>query len=78
MSKSLPLNPSAHIFGFSLMARGSEIEFFSYNEEEIKTWISYLNKMVILLDLKTDYAIMKLLGKGNFAKVHVCKNKHTG
>lgn len=65
------------MYGFTLMARGSEIEFFSYEEEEIKTWVSYLNRMVILLELKNDYAIGKLLGKGNFAKVHTCTNKHT-
>ncbi|PCI31142.1 hypothetical protein COB52_00230 [Candidatus Kaiserbacteria bacterium] len=60
------------------MARGSELEFFSYSQEEVKEWVQKMNRMTILLELKADYSIHKLLGKGNFAKVHVCKNKHTG
>ena len=30
---------------------------------------------VILIDLKEDYHIGSLIGKGNFAKVHMCKRK---
>jgi len=30
---------------------------------------------VILVDLKEDYTIGLLIGRGNFAKVHMCKRK---
>jgi serine/threonine protein kinase len=31
--------------------------------------------MTILVDLKEDYNIGCLIGKGNFAKVHLCRSK---
>lgn len=34
-----------------------------------------LKDSVILVDLKEDYTIGSLLGKGNFAKVHMCRRK---
>jgi serine/threonine protein kinase len=34
-----------------------------------------LKDMIILTDLKEDYHIGALIGKGNFAKVHQCKRK---
>lgn len=30
---------------------------------------------VVLVDLKEDYIIGSLIGKGNFAKVHLCRRK---
>jgi hypothetical protein len=30
---------------------------------------------VVLLDLKEDFEIFHLLGRGNFAKVHLCQRK---
>lgn len=30
---------------------------------------------IVLIDLKEDYQIQNLIGKGNFAKVHLCKRK---
>ena len=34
-----------------------------------------MKKFVILLDLKEEFVIGRLLGRGNFAKVHLCSRK---
>ena len=34
-----------------------------------------MKESVILIDLKDDYNIGPLIGKGNFARVHQCKRK---
>ncbi len=34
-----------------------------------------LKDSVILIDLKEDYLIGQMIGKGNFAKVHLCKRR---
>lgn len=57
------------------MAKGNQIEFYHHNKEFVDDWISKLKDSVILLDLKEDYLIGSLIGKGNFAKVHMCKRK---
>lgn len=38
-------------------------------------WIEVIKDSVILVDLKDDYIIAQMIGKGNFAKVHLCKRK---
>jgi serine/threonine protein kinase len=34
--------------------------------------------MTILIELKLDYKLSSPLGKGQFARVDLCINKHTG
>jgi serine/threonine protein kinase len=38
-------------------------------------WIKALQPSVVLIDLKDDFDILELLGRGNFAKVHKCSRK---
>lgn len=38
-------------------------------------WVQALKTSIILTDLKEDFIIGQLIGKGNFAKVHVCERK---
>ena len=40
-------------------------------------WIAALKPSVVLIDLKDDFEIFELLGRGNFAKVHKCSRKGT-
>ena len=61
------------MFGFILMARGKTLEFYSVSEDETIEWIEALKAFVVLLDLKEEVSIGKLLGKGNSAKVHKCE-----
>lgn len=44
-------------------------------KETADEWIEALKSSVVLLDLKYDYTIGKLLGRGNFARVHLCNRK---
>ena len=63
------------MYGFILMAKGKTLEFYSVSETETVEWIEALKGVVILLDLKEEFIIGKLLGKGNSAKVHRCERK---
>ena len=54
------------------MAKGKTIDFYVETVEERERWINSMKKFVILLDLKEEFVIGKLLGRGNFAKVHLC------
>jgi hypothetical protein len=61
------------MFGFILMAKGETIEFYVKDDRDLRdTWIKHLRHSVVFLDLKENYEIHELLGRGNFAKVHRC------
>ncbi|CDW82463.1 protein kinase domain containing protein [Stylonychia lemnae] len=64
-----------YVYGFILMGKGNQIEFYHQNKKHIEQWIDILKDSVILVDLKEDYTIGSLIGKGNFAKVHLCRRK---
>ena len=51
------------------------MEFYHHNKKFVDNWIEKLKDSVILVDLKEDYNIGALIGKGNFAKVHLCRRK---
>ena len=62
-----------YMYGFILMAKGTMVEFYVKQNELLRDqWIEQLKSSVILLDLKEDFEIFNLLGRGNFAKVHLC------
>ncbi len=57
------------------MSKGIQMDFYHHNKKYIETWIEKLKDSVILVDLKEDYTVGSLIGKGNFAKVHLCRRK---
>lgn len=57
------------------MSKGNSLEFYHSSKEVIDEWVEAMKDSVILIDLKEDYHIGSLIGKGNFAKVHMCKRK---
>lgn len=61
-----------YMWGFKLMAKGNTLGFYTQEEQKSKTWIEALKQSVVLLDLKEAFKISKLLGRGNFARVHLC------
>ena len=63
-------------YGFILMAKGNAIELYHPQQEVIHAWVEKLKDNVVLVDLREDYHIGSLIGKGNFAKVHLCKRKY--
>ena len=52
------------------------MEFYHHNKDFIEQWIDKIKDSVVLVDLKEDYLIGSLIGKGNFAKVHLCRRKN--
>ena len=63
------------MFGFILMGKGRTIDFYVESLEERQRWINAFKKYVVFLDLKEEFTVGKLLGRGNFAKVHLCTRK---
>lgn len=64
------------LFGFILMAKGVRLHFYTYDEGTQIQWLKALRKSCVLLDVKDEYAIGRMLGRGNFAKVHACHAKN--
>lgn len=57
------------------MSKGVQMDFYHHNRKYIDAWIDKLKDSAILVDLKDDYTVGSLIGKGNFAKVHLCRRK---
>ena len=57
------------------MGKGNSVEFYHYSEEVRDEWIETIKDSVVLIDLKDEYQISTLIGRGNFAKVHLAKKK---
>ena len=57
------------------MAKKRTIEFYVENFAEWEAWVQSLKRFVILLDLKEEFVIGRLLGRGHYAKVHVCHRR---
>ena len=55
------------MYSFSLMAKGTVIEFFIPRSTEQREWIEAMKPYVILVDLKNEFNIGKLIGKGSSA-----------
>ena len=67
---------NVYMYGFILMCKGAMFEFYlKENKLERDEWVHELKKSVILLDVKEDLEFGELLGRGNFAKVHLCTRK---
>jgi hypothetical protein len=60
------------MWGFLIMAKNSMLEFYTQDEAQINEWVVALRRYVVLLDLKEELVIGNLLGRGNFARVHLC------
>lgn len=63
------------MYGFILMAKRKTLDFYMESLEEREIWVNKLKQYVILLDLKEEFMIGRLLGRGNFAKVHICHRR---
>jgi len=64
-----------YFYGFVIMAKTKMHEFYSLDSRTANEWMEALKPSVILLDLKEQLNIGKLIGRGNFAKVHLCTRK---
>ena len=61
-----------YTFGFLLIAMNNILEFYHSDKAVIDQWVEAMKLMVIIIDVKSDYTIGKMLGRGNFARVHLC------
>jgi calcium-dependent protein kinase len=61
-------------FGFRLTQGGIFQDFYSKNPKELEDWLDALSKVAILNDLEEDYAIIKEIGSGNYAKVYLAQD----
>lgn len=61
--------------GFKLLGYKGSFEFIWYNVNEIEEWLKYLRKVCVALKLSHSYTFGRMLGKGNFAKVHLAQRK---
>ena len=64
------------LYGFILMQKGLSLQFFAEDEAVQKEWIEALKSSCILLDVKEEFEIGSLLGRGNFAMVHECTRRN--
>lgn len=60
-------------FGFRLGYRPFYQDFYASNTYELDQWLSNLIGLTIMVDLENDYAIIKQIGKGNFATVYLAE-----
>ena len=60
-----------------MTAKGQKYEFFTETKDEMLRWFTKIKKYSILMHLAHEYNISLLLGKGNYAKVHLAKNIST-
>lgn len=47
-------------------------EMFTKNESLFLTWADTLRPMVTQTDFHEQYDVLKILGKGSFARVYLC------
>jgi calcium/calmodulin-dependent protein kinase I len=64
-----------YMYGLIMMARSKTVDFYLETLEERESWVNAMKKFIVLLDLKDEFSIGKILGRGNFAKVHLCNRR---
>ncbi len=64
-----------YMYGLILMAKCRTVDLYVDSIDEREAWIKALKNFVVLLDLKEEFHVGRLLGRGNFAKVHLCNRK---
>jgi serine/threonine protein kinase len=61
-------------FGFKLGHGHNYQDFYTENVEMLETWLAHLSKVAIMSELEDDYAIIKEVGKGNYATVYLAQD----
>ena len=54
------------------------LELYVGRKDEMMIWYNYLCKYCVQVSYAYDYSTIKLLGKGNFAKVYYARRKENG
>lgn len=61
-------------YGFRLIQRGIFQDFYVKNPRELEDWLDALSNESILADLEEDFAVIKEIGNGNYAKVYLAQD----
>ena len=69
-------NEKEERFGFRLVQGGIYQDFYTITPEILEGWLDKLSRIVILNDLEDDFAILKEIGSGNYAKVYLAQDVH--
>lgn len=64
-----------YIYGFNIMGRKDNQDFYSYQEEDIEGWYEKLSTICVLTNLNEKYVRLNKIGKGNFATVYKYQRK---
>ena len=54
------------------------MELYVGRKDEMMIWYNYLCKYCVQVSYAFDYQTIKMLGKGNFAKVYYARRKDNG
>lgn len=65
-------------YGFRLTQNGRFVELYARNKEAMLQWFEHLKDHCVLTSFSNDYATIKLMGKGNFARVYYARSRLTG
>lgn len=60
------------MFSIRLISNMKFTEMFTKNESLFLTWADTLRPMVTQTDFHEQYDVLKILGKGSFARVYLC------
>ena len=63
-------------FGFRLVQGAIYQDFYTSTPDMLEVWLEKLSRIVILNDLEDDFAIIKEIGSGNYAKVYLAQDVH--
>ncbi|KAL4508084.1 hypothetical protein ABPG72_021457 [Tetrahymena utriculariae] len=65
-------------YGFRLTHNCKFMELYARNKEHMLMWFELLKRQCVLTTFQNDYSTIKLMGKGNFARVYYARSKLTG
>ena len=66
------------LFSIRLISNMKFTEMFTSTENLFLTWVKTLRYLVTQTDFHDQFDVLKVLGKGSFARVYLCQNKSTG
>lgn len=64
-------------FGFKIGHEAIYKEFYLDNTDLLEDWLNELSKVVIMSDFEDEFAVIKEVGKGNYANVYLAKELAT-
>ncbi len=67
--------PPKNSYGIRLTGYQGQCELYAESREEQEIWAERLKRICICANISAYYGFGKMIGKGNFAKVHIARKK---